>query len=38
MRDAEVMTIALVAAAVYVGNQRLSAVFLREHGDMNTAT
>lgn len=34
MSDAEVMTVALVAAAFFVGNQRLSAVFLREHGYM----
>ncbi len=34
MSDAEVMTVALVAAAFFVGNQRLSAIFLREHGYM----
>ena len=34
MSDAEVMTVALVAAALFVGNQRVSAAFLREHGYM----
>ena len=34
MTTAEVMTVALVAAFFFVGNQRLSAVFLREHGYM----
>lgn len=32
MSDAEVMTVALVAATFFTGNQELSRVFLQEHG------
>lgn len=36
MTDAEVMTVALVAATFFVGNQSLSRTFLHEHGYMPT--
>lgn len=36
MTDAEVMTVALVAATFFVGNQELSRRFLHEHGYMPT--